>query len=104
MNLNITVEDLQLGRYETQKNVLLRRFAEKRAILSRLGQEGHPPIYLESELLQHLRKARLVSAHIEESVGTSNHRRRNHRHRRRNHRRHHNLLRHHRLLLHRPRR
>lgn len=63
MNLNITVEDLQLGRYEAQKNVLLHRYVEKRAILNRLGQEGHPPTYLESELL-HL----MLQAHSETGV------------------------------------
>jgi hypothetical protein len=43
MNLNVSVQDLRLGRYEAPKNILFREFVQRRAILNDPNEEGAPP-------------------------------------------------------------
>ena len=57
MSLNITLEDLRLGRFEKQKNVLLNRFIQKRAILNDPEKGRFPPSFLRSELLEYMVEA-----------------------------------------------
>lgn len=57
MNLNITLEDLRLGRYEAQKSVLVKRFVRKRAILEDPEDGGFPPSLVRSELLDYMMEA-----------------------------------------------
>ena len=58
MSLNISLEDLRLGRYEAQKRVLVKRFVQKRAILKDPEDGRFPPRVLRSELLNYMIEAR----------------------------------------------
>ena len=57
MSLHITLEDLRLGRYEAQKNVLLQRFVQKRAIIKDPESGRLPPSLVRSELLDFMMEA-----------------------------------------------
>mmetsp|Transcript_9019 Transcript_9019/g.24994 ORF Transcript_9019/g.24994 Transcript_9019/m.24994 type:complete len:310 (-) Transcript_9019:397-1326(-) len=53
MNLNVTVQDLRLGRYEAQRNILFREFVQRRAIINDPHDEDDtPPEFVRSELLE----------------------------------------------------
>lgn len=58
MSLNITLEDLHIGRYEAQRKVLLKRFVQKRAILKDPEGGRFPPRILRSQLLDYMIEAR----------------------------------------------
>ncbi len=57
MSLNVTLEDLRLGRYEAQKRVLLKRFVQQRAIIKDPEGGRFPPRVLRSELLDFMVEA-----------------------------------------------
>ena len=62
MNLNVTVEDLRLGHYESQQRLLFKNLVQKRAILNHPGDDIIPTQFVQCELLKLM---------IENSVGES---------------------------------
>lgn len=76
MNLiNITIEDLRLGRYEAQKSVLLERFVQKRAIIKDPESGRFPPRLVRSQLLDFMMEAcgetGVVVVHADRGLGKS---------------------------------
>jgi hypothetical protein len=75
MNLNVSVQDLRLGRYESQKNILFREFVQRRSILNDPNEEGVPTEFMRSELLELMlkscKKTGVIVVHADRGVGKS---------------------------------
>jgi hypothetical protein len=75
MNLQITIQDLRLGRYESQKNILFHKLVKQRAILNDPNDDKDPPKFIRSELLELMLKScdstGVIVVHEDRSVGKS---------------------------------
>jgi len=74
MNLNVTVEDLRLGLYESQKRFLFRTLVQKRAILNHPGDNIIPPQFVPCELLKlmienSVSESGIIVVHAERGLG-----------------------------------
>jgi hypothetical protein len=52
MNLNVSVDDLRLGRYEGAKELIVNRLVKRRAILNDPEKEVLPASFVRNELLE----------------------------------------------------
>lgn len=74
MNLNVTVGDLRLGRYESQKRLLFKKLVQRRAILNHPGGNNEmPPEFLRCKLLELMvnsyQETGIVVVHAERGLG-----------------------------------
>lgn len=74
MNLNVTVKDLRLGHYESQKRLLFKTLVQKRAILNHPGDDIIPTQFVPCELLKlmienSVSESGIIVVHAERGLG-----------------------------------